>query len=179
MFIARHRQDVRRPRPGAQQVLVPAGRRHQPVHESHQGAVRATWASARRSSYAIDRQEISKKAEYGYVQPASQTGLVLPGQKAWLPPQYADGAVLPYDAAQGQAAVQGRRLQVRRRRQAAGQGRQADELLLQGAGRLPGLDPGRATSSRPTSQRSASRSTCAPPSAAGRGERPVHRRLTR
>ena len=30
---------------------------------------------------AFDRQEISRKAEHGYVTPASQTGLVLPGQK--------------------------------------------------------------------------------------------------
>jgi peptide/nickel transport system substrate-binding protein len=50
-------------------------------------------------AYAVDRNEISQKAEYGYVQPASQTGLLLPGQKDWLSPKYSDGAVYPFDAA--------------------------------------------------------------------------------
>ena len=48
-------------------------------------------------SYAIDREEIVKKAENDYVKPASQTGLLLPGQKQWLAPEYSDGAVTPYD----------------------------------------------------------------------------------
>ena len=55
-------------------------------------------------AYAIDRQEISKKAEYGYVEPASQTGLVLPGQKDWLSPKYSDGEVYPYDVAKAKQA---------------------------------------------------------------------------
>jgi peptide/nickel transport system substrate-binding protein len=46
---------------------------------------------------SVNREEISKKAQYGYVQPASQTGLLLPGQKDWLNPEYADGAVLGFD----------------------------------------------------------------------------------
>ncbi len=50
-------------------------------------------------AYSIDRADISKKAEYGYVKPASQTGLVLPGQKSWLSPKYADGAVYSHDVA--------------------------------------------------------------------------------
>ncbi|MGA8115089.1 MAG: ABC transporter substrate-binding protein [Actinocatenispora sp.] len=50
-------------------------------------------------AYAVNRKEISQKAEYGYVKPASQTGLVLPGQKSWLSDKYADGAVTGYDPA--------------------------------------------------------------------------------
>lgn len=37
-------------------------------------------------SYAIDRQKIAKDAELGYVQGATQTGLLMPNQKAWLNP---------------------------------------------------------------------------------------------
>lgn len=48
-------------------------------------------------SYAVDRDEIVDKAENGYVEPASPTGLLLPGQKDWLAPEYADGATVPYD----------------------------------------------------------------------------------
>jgi peptide/nickel transport system substrate-binding protein len=51
-------------------------------------------------AYAIDRQSISTKAEYGYVQPASQTGLVIPGQKDWLDPSIADQGLIPYDPKQ-------------------------------------------------------------------------------
>jgi peptide/nickel transport system substrate-binding protein len=54
---------------------------------------------------AIDRQEISDKAEFGYVQPASQTGLILPNAKDWLAPQYqADNGVIKYDAEAAKAA---------------------------------------------------------------------------
>src|SRR5262249_39655573 len=41
-------------------------------------------------AYAIDRQAISTKAEFGYVTAASQTGLVVPGQKDWLDPSIPD-----------------------------------------------------------------------------------------
>jgi peptide/nickel transport system substrate-binding protein len=51
-------------------------------------------------AYAIDRNAISTKAEFGYVQPASQTGLVLPGQKDWLDPSIPDQGMIPYDAKQ-------------------------------------------------------------------------------
>jgi len=51
-------------------------------------------------AYAIDRNAISTKAEFGYVKPASQTGLVLPGQKDWLDPSIADQGMIPYDAKQ-------------------------------------------------------------------------------
>jgi peptide/nickel transport system substrate-binding protein len=37
-------------------------------------------------SYGLDRTEIATKAEKGYVQPASQAGLLLPNLKKWLDP---------------------------------------------------------------------------------------------
>ena len=51
-------------------------------------------------AYAIDRQSISTKAEYGYVTNASQTGLILPGQKDWLAPDIKNQGMFPYDARQ-------------------------------------------------------------------------------
>jgi peptide/nickel transport system substrate-binding protein len=48
-------------------------------------------------TYAIDREEIKDKAQYGYVETASQTGLVLPGQKAWLAPDIENEGRVPYD----------------------------------------------------------------------------------
>jgi len=48
-------------------------------------------------AYAIDRQGISTKAEFGYVAAASQSGLVLPGQKDWLSPDIKDNGMIPYD----------------------------------------------------------------------------------
>jgi peptide/nickel transport system substrate-binding protein len=51
-------------------------------------------------AYAIDRQAISTKAEFGYVTAASQTGLVLPGQKDWLDPSIPDQGMIPYDPKQ-------------------------------------------------------------------------------
>jgi peptide/nickel transport system substrate-binding protein len=51
-------------------------------------------------AYAIDRQAISTKAEFGYVQPASQSGLVLPGQKDLLSPDIQNNGIFPYDAKQ-------------------------------------------------------------------------------
>ncbi|GIH20459.1 ABC transporter substrate-binding protein [Rugosimonospora africana] len=51
-------------------------------------------------SYAINRPEISAKATYGIMKPASQTGLKLPFTDAYLPSEYTDAqTVLPYDAA--------------------------------------------------------------------------------
>ncbi|ACQ81642.1 extracellular solute-binding protein family 5 [Beutenbergia cavernae DSM 12333] len=46
---------------------------------------------------AINRDEIIERAQQGYVDAASQTGLVLPGQSDWLPEQYADGAYVGFD----------------------------------------------------------------------------------
>jgi peptide/nickel transport system substrate-binding protein len=51
-------------------------------------------------AYAIDRKAISTKAEFGYVQPASQTWLVLPGQKDWLAADIPDQGMIPYDVKQ-------------------------------------------------------------------------------
>lgn len=51
-------------------------------------------------AYAIDRQAISTKAEFGYVKSASQSGLVLPGQKDWLSPDIPDQGMIPYDPKQ-------------------------------------------------------------------------------
>lgn len=51
-------------------------------------------------AYAIDRNAISTKAEFGYVQPASQTGLVIPGQKDWVDPSIQNNGVIPYDPKQ-------------------------------------------------------------------------------
>ncbi len=41
-------------------------------------------------SYALDRQQMSVAAESGYEPVASPTGLILPGQQAYLDPQYAN-----------------------------------------------------------------------------------------
>jgi peptide/nickel transport system substrate-binding protein len=51
-------------------------------------------------AYAIDRNAISTKAEFGYVQPASQSGLVLPGQKDLLSPDIQNNGIMPYDPKQ-------------------------------------------------------------------------------
>lgn len=48
-------------------------------------------------AYAIDRSEISKKAEFGYVQSASQTGLSVPGQASFIPSDIPDMGVFPFD----------------------------------------------------------------------------------
>lgn len=50
-------------------------------------------------SVAIDRQTIRDKAQFGYVETASQTGLRLPGQESWLEPGLRDGGKLPFDTA--------------------------------------------------------------------------------
>ena len=54
----------------------------------------------RAMTYAIDRDEIKNKAQFGYVETASQTGLVLPGQKDWLAPGIENDGKVPYDPAQ-------------------------------------------------------------------------------
>jgi peptide/nickel transport system substrate-binding protein len=53
----------------------------------------------RAMAYSINRDEISKKAVFGYVQPASQTGLTVPGQKDWVPADIPDLGVFPFDQA--------------------------------------------------------------------------------
>jgi len=48
-------------------------------------------------AYAINRDQISQKAVFGYVQAASQTGLTVPGQKDWIPADIPDMGVFPFD----------------------------------------------------------------------------------
>lgn len=48
-------------------------------------------------AYAINRQEISQKAEYSYVQPASQTGLSVPAQANYIPSNIPNNGVFPFD----------------------------------------------------------------------------------
>ena len=51
-------------------------------------------------SYAMNKEEISLKATYGVMKPASQTGLKLPSMESLLPAKYAGkDTVLPYDLA--------------------------------------------------------------------------------
>ena len=53
-------------------------------------------------AYAIDRDQIAKKAELGYVNAASQTGLVVPGQEAWLNKDIPDQGFIKYNKDQAQ-----------------------------------------------------------------------------
>jgi len=51
------------------------------------------------TAFAIDREEISKKATYGIMKPASQSGLKLPAAEKLLPAEYAGkDTVTPFDA---------------------------------------------------------------------------------
>ena len=51
----------------------------------------------RAMAYAINRDEIINKAQFGYVTQASQTGLVLPGQKDWMPSGIENDGMFPFD----------------------------------------------------------------------------------
>jgi peptide/nickel transport system substrate-binding protein len=51
-------------------------------------------------AHAIDRDAIVTKAQFGYVKAASQTGLVLPGQKDWLNPDIPNEGMIGYDPQQ-------------------------------------------------------------------------------
>jgi peptide/nickel transport system substrate-binding protein len=53
----------------------------------------------RAMAYAINREEIINKAQFGYVKPASQTGLVLPGQQDWMPDGVENDGMFPFDQA--------------------------------------------------------------------------------
>lgn len=48
-------------------------------------------------AHAINRDEIAEKAQLGYVETASQTGIKLPGQEAWLNPDIPNEGRIPYD----------------------------------------------------------------------------------
>ena len=50
-------------------------------------------------SAALDRKSIADVAEEGYVQPAGQSGLLLPNQKDWLNSALPDGGAITQDAA--------------------------------------------------------------------------------
>jgi len=48
-------------------------------------------------SYALDRKDIATKAEDGYVQPASQSGVLLPNLRNWLDPSLPNDGVVGQD----------------------------------------------------------------------------------
>ncbi len=54
---------------------------------------------------AFDHDKVVEKAQLGYVESASQTGLVIPGQEAWLPDGIANEGKEPYDEAAADAAL--------------------------------------------------------------------------
>ncbi|MFC4012565.1 ABC transporter substrate-binding protein [Nonomuraea purpurea] len=54
---------------------------------------------------AFDHRTIIDKAQLGYVKQASQTGLVIPGQEAWLPQGIQDQGRIGYDQAAADAAL--------------------------------------------------------------------------
>jgi peptide/nickel transport system substrate-binding protein len=51
----------------------------------------------RAMAYAINRDEIITKAQFGYVKQASQTGLVLPGQKEFMGTGIENDGMFPFD----------------------------------------------------------------------------------
>jgi peptide/nickel transport system substrate-binding protein len=58
------------------------------------------------TAFAIDRAEVSKKATYGIMKPASQSGLRLPAAKKYLPSTYSpESTVIPFDAAKANALL--------------------------------------------------------------------------
>jgi peptide/nickel transport system substrate-binding protein len=50
-------------------------------------------------AYAIDREEIRQKAQFGYVDVATQVGLNLPGHQDYLDPSIPNQGFVPYDPA--------------------------------------------------------------------------------
>ena len=55
---------------------------------------------------AVDRQEIADKAQFGYVDTASQTGLILPNQKDWLDSSIPDEGKIGYDEGKAKQALE-------------------------------------------------------------------------
>jgi peptide/nickel transport system substrate-binding protein len=55
---------------------------------------------------AINREEIRDKAQFGYVDTASQTGLILPNQKEWLDPGIDGEGKIGYDADKAKQALE-------------------------------------------------------------------------
>ena len=56
-------------------------------------------------AYAVNREAIVKKAEFGYVPPASQALLTLPAQKSWLDPSLAAHGYIPYNPSKAKAIL--------------------------------------------------------------------------
>jgi peptide/nickel transport system substrate-binding protein len=54
---------------------------------------------------SVDRERITEEAQQGYVEVASQTGLVLPNNDEWLPDNLSDGGYVGYDAKAAGAAL--------------------------------------------------------------------------
>ena len=52
---------------------------------------------------SLNKATIAQNAEDGYVQPASQSGLLLPNLKSWLDPSLAGSGVIPYQPSQATA----------------------------------------------------------------------------
>ncbi|SDO24995.1 peptide/nickel transport system substrate-binding protein [Nakamurella panacisegetis] len=50
-------------------------------------------------SYSLNRKQIADTAEQGYVQPAGQSGLLLPNQQKWLDPSLPNGGNISQDTA--------------------------------------------------------------------------------
>ena len=93
-------------------------------------------------SYAMNKEEISLKATYGVMKPASQTGLKLPSMEKLLPEKYAgQDTVMPYDLAKAGQLLDAAGYKKGRRRQAHEPRRLAARGQLHRAGRvhrLPG-----------------------------------------
>jgi peptide/nickel transport system substrate-binding protein len=54
---------------------------------------------------AFDRQGIADKAQFGYVETASQTGLILPNQDKWLDPDVKNGGKIGHDVNKAKKAL--------------------------------------------------------------------------
>jgi peptide/nickel transport system substrate-binding protein len=54
---------------------------------------------------AFDRKTLVEKSQLGYVEEASQSGLVIPGQEQWLPDGVADDGKIGYDKDKADAAL--------------------------------------------------------------------------
>jgi peptide/nickel transport system substrate-binding protein len=57
-------------------------------------------------AYAVDKNQIAQQAEDGYVSVASQTGLILPGQKQWLDSSLPNQGTYPYDLQKAKQILQ-------------------------------------------------------------------------
>jgi peptide/nickel transport system substrate-binding protein len=54
----------------------------------------------------VNRQEIADKAQFGYVDTASQTGLILPNQEEWLDPGIEDQGKIAFDEDKAKQALE-------------------------------------------------------------------------